>query len=65
MSLLSRESRNTLWRILAVGIGLIVWDVVLLRDGVEDTTISAVMRILSRLLFFPYGFGVLAGHVGA
>jgi len=52
-----------MWGILAVAAGLIVWDVFLLHDGIENTTISAVLRVTSRLLGIPYAFGVLAGHV--
>jgi hypothetical protein len=63
MGLLTSDGRKTLYGILALAAGLIVWDVVLLHDGLEDTTISAVLRITSRLLGFPYVFGVLAGHI--
>ena len=63
MGLLSPEGRKTMWGVLAVTAGLIVWDIFLLHDGVENTTISAVLRITSRLLGIPFAFGILAGHV--
>jgi len=63
MATLSDEGRKTLWGILALAAGLIVWDFLLLTDGEPDTTISAVLRITSRILFMPYAFGFIAGHV--
>ena len=59
---IGRYQWYTLAFMLFLGTVAIVVDVVLLRDGIEDNTISAVMRLFSRYPFWPYAWGVLAGH---
>lgn len=55
--------KSTLYALISLWIGLIAWDVFLGTDGEPGTTISAVMKTISRVPAISYVFGVLAGHL--
>jgi len=49
--------------LVALIVGVSVWDVFLLHDGIPANTVSTVLREWSHWVLVPYVCGVLAAHV--
>lgn len=58
----TKEQMSTVGGILALLIGIVVWDVFLARDGVDGNTISSVLKMLANCPTIPLFFGIIAGH---
>ena len=56
------EQRITLIAVLAITIGILVWDYVLLKDGVPGNTISSALKTASECLPIPILFGIWMAH---
>jgi len=59
----TKEQLSTVGGILAVLVGLVIWDVFLSVDQVEGNTISSVLKMLGNCPTVPLFFGIIAGHV--
>ena len=59
---LTTAQRLTLAITLVVTIGILLWDYVLLKDGVPGYTISSALRTASECLPIPILFGIWMAH---
>lgn len=59
---LTTAQRLTLVITLVVTIGILLWDYVLLKDGVPGNTISSALRTASECLPIPILFGIWMAH---
>ena len=58
----AKSQLSTVGGILAILIGILIWDVFLATDEVDGNTISSVLKMLGTCPTVPLFFGLVAGH---